>query len=339
MTNQDTDQNRVHSEAIFIDAVAPLANSNPELLDWWIEGGVTAVAPTVGGEEPAGPTLKNISRWNRIIAKDSRLSLITAASDFAEVKKQGKLGILYHFQGTGPVENNLDLLSSYKKLGVGMIQLAYNVKNPMGDGCEERTDCGLSNLGVELIKRMNEEKIVVDCSHTGYKTTMEAIELSTSPVVFSHANAKSLHASPRTIKDDQIKAVAETGGLVGMVGFPPFVSSSTEPTLDAFIEHIDYVVNLVGIDHVGLGIDYFSGQVGVSSDEDAKKTYDELIASGRWRAEAYTPPPYRYPKGIETPRTFQNLTARLIERGYSEEDVKKIVGGNWVRVFTAVWGE
>lgn len=337
MTDQPNNAKRVHDEAIFIDAVSPLANSNPELLNWWIEGGTTAVAPTVGGSDASGPTVANLGRWNRIIENDPRLRLITKGSDFESVKREGKLGILYHFQGTTPLEDNLDLLSVYKRLGVGMIQLAYNVKNPIGDGCEERTDSGLSYFGVAAIQRMNEERIIVDCSHTGYQTTMEAIELSSAPVVFSHANSKVIKPSPRTIVDDQIKAVAATGGLVGIVGFPAFVADAKIPSLDDFIDHIEHVVNLVGINHVGLGIDYFHGQVDVASEDEANKSYDALIKSGAWRPEAYPPPPYHYPEGIETPRTFPNLTARLLERGHSEDDVKKIVGGNWVRVFKDVW--
>lgn len=339
MSDQKSESQRVHEEAIFIDAVSPLANTNPELLDWWIEGGVTAVAPTVGGAERAGDTVANLGRWNRIIQSDDRLRLITKGADIESAKADGKLGIIYHFQGTTPVEDNLDLLSAYKRLGVGMIQLAYNVKNPVGDGCEERTDAGLSNFGIDLIKRMNEERIIVDCSHTGYQTTMDAINASTVPVVFSHANVKAIKDSPRNIKDDQIQAVAETGGLVGMVGFPAFVDDSPKPTLDSFIDHIAYIANLVGADHVALGLDYFHGQMGVASDEEARESYDALIASGRWRPEAYTPPPYWYPEGIETPQTFPVLTSRLLERGFSEEEVKKIVGGNWVRVFKSVWGE
>jgi len=338
MTTRTLDSARIHDESIFIDAVSPLANSNTELLDWWFEGGVTAVAPTVGGFAASGPTVANIGRWQHLIKKDPRLRLITSGADLQVAKDDKKLGILFHFQGTSPVEDNLDLLSVYKRLGVGMIQLAYNVKNPVGDGCEERTDCGLSNFGVELIRRMNEERIVVDCTHTGYRTTMEAIELSTAPVVFSHSNVKALKSSPRNITDDQIQAAAATGGLVGVVGFPAFVSDSPRPTLDEYINHIDYIVNLVGVDHVGLGLDYFHGQSGVSSDEAAKESYAGLIESGRWRAEAYPPPPYWYPEGIETPRTFQKLTERLVERGYTEDETKKIVGGNWVRVFTEVWG-
>lgn len=331
------DYERIHREAIVIDATCPLLNE-PDYIDWWIEGGTTAGAPTVGGFDGPDVTLKNLARWRRLTAHDPRLRLVTSAADIKAAKQAGQLGIIFHFQNTTPIADDLNLVEIYKQLGVGMIQLAYNEKNRVGDGCEERTDCGLSNFGMQLIKRLNEAKIVVDCTHTGYRTTMEAIEQSTAPVVFSHSNVKALKDSRRNITDDQIKAAAATGGLIGMVGFPAFVSDAPHPTLDELINHMDYVVDLVGIDHVGLAFDYFLGQAGVADQATADKIYQGALASGQWQAGSYPPPPYHYPQGIDTPRTFPNLTRRLLERGYNEEDTRKILGGNWLRVFRAVWG-
>ena len=331
------DFERVHRESIVIDATCPLLNDE-SYIPWWVEGGATAAAPTVGAFEQAGGTMRNLARWRRIIDNDDGLVLVRSAADIERAKANGQFGIIFHFQSTTPIEDDLNLVDAFKALGVGMIQLTYNTKNRVGDGAEERTNAGLSNFGVKLIERMNEAKVIVDCGHTGERTTLEAIELSTAPVVFSHANAKAIRPSRRTITDEQIKAVAETGGLVGMVGYPAFVSDSPRPTLDEFIAHIDYVVDLVGIDHVGLGIDYYQGQAGVADLETAQALYSQRLADGTWSPESYPPPPYYYPEGIETPRTLPNLTRRLLERGYSEEATKKILGGNWLRVFRAVWG-
>jgi membrane dipeptidase len=332
-----TTAERLHREAFVIDATCPLLTG--EYVDWWIEGGVTAAAPTVGGFLPSGPTMTNLAGWLRLIRENPKLRLVRSARDVEEAKESGQFGIIFHFQGTDAFDNDLNLVEAYKALGVGMVQLTYNVKNRVGDGCDERTDCGLSNFGVELVKRLNQARIIVDGSHTGYTTTMEAIELSTAPFVFSHANAKAVYPSARNLTDDQIKAVAATGGLVGAVGFPPIVSDSPRPTLGEFLDHIDYIVNLVGIDHVGLGIDYYQGQAGVVDLAGAQKLYRAAIESGRWRAGTYPPPPYNYPEGIETPRTFHNITKGLLERGYDEASVEQILGGNWLRVFRAVWGE
>ena len=331
------DHERVHDEAIVIDAVCPLMMRR-QYIDLWIEGGATAAGPTVGVFDRAGPTLRVLGDWIRAINADPRLTLVKHASDFARAKAEGKLGVLFHFQGTEPIEDDLNLIDAYKALGVGMVQLAYNTKNRVGDGCEERTDAGLSRFGLQVVQRLNDARIVVDCTHTGYRTTMDAIEASSRPVVFSHSNPKAVKDSPRNITDEQIRAAAGTGGLIGMVGFPAFVSASTKPTLDEFIDHIDYVVNLVGDDHVGLGIDYYWIQAAITADDEATRLYEEFVATGKWRPETYPPPPIHYPDGIETPRDLRNLTRRLLERGYSEETTKKILGGNWVRVFREVWG-
>ena len=339
MVQSVEDARRLHQDSVVIDQTCPLMQWGEQYLDWWIEGGVTAAAPTVGGSEPAGPTLRSLGYWLDRIENDDRLTHITSAQDIVDAKTNGKFGIIFHFQGTEPIENDLNLIDAFKGLGVGIIQLAYNVKNRVGDGCEERTDCGLSNFGVELIKRCNRAKVIVDCTHTGYQTTMDAMDVSTAPVVFSHSNPKAIKKSQRTITDDQIKAAAATGGLVGMVGFPAFVSDSSHPTLDEFVNHIDYVVELVGDDYIGLGIDYFGGQAGVADLESAKAKYWEAVNSGRWQPDNYPPPPYHYPEGIDTPRTFYNLTEKLVERGYSETSIKKILGENWLRVYRAVWGK
>lgn len=334
MTSSASD---VHSKAIVIDAVCPLLQ-DPVHLGLYQKGGATAVAPTVGGSDGAAVTFRTLGRWLRMIEDRDDLLLVRSGADVEKAKAEGKLGIILHFQGTEPLEDSLDLVDAYKALGVGIIQLAYNVKNRVGDGCEERTDAGLSRFGVKLIDRMNKARVIVDCSHTGYRTTMDAIETSRVPVVISHANPRAVHDTPRNVRDDQIKAIAASGGLVGAVGYPAFVSAKPQPTMDDFIDHIAYMVDLVGSDHVALGIDYFLGQHPIAELSAAQKQYDELIASGAWSPASYPPPPYTYPQGIETPEGFPNLTAGLLARGFAQDDVMKILGGNWVRIYRAIWG-
>jgi membrane dipeptidase len=333
----DSRARRVHDEAIVIDATCPLLQ-DAAYLDWWIAGGATAVAPTITSVEGAAEATRRIATWLGRLRRDTRLRHITTAAGVEAAKRDGQLGIIFHFQGIGPIEDDLDLVFLYKELGVGMIQLAYNVASRAGAGCEDARDDGLTTFGVALVDRLNEARVVVDCSHTGERTTLEAIARSRAPVVFSHANARALRPSGRTISDEQMRAVAATGGLVGIVGFPAFVCASPRPTLDQFIDLIDYVANLAGIDHVGLGIDYFLGQAGVADDDSARRIYDRAVAGGVWNPANYPPPPYHYPHGIETPRTLSNLTQRLLERGYGAEDCHEVLGGNWLRIFRAVWG-
>lgn len=327
----------IHAESIVIDAVCPLVMDDPAYLDWYREGGVTALAPTVNAAGDLRTALSRLAAWHRLLRTREDLLLVRQAHDIEVAKASGRLGIYLHFQGADPIEDNLDLVDLYKALGVGMIQLTYNVKSRVGDGCEERTDSGLSRFGVKLIARLNEARVIVDCSHTGLRTSLEAIEHSTAPVVLSHSNLASLHPCARNVSAELAEAIARSGGLIGVVGFPAMVAMTTAPSLDQFVAHIDAVVERVGIDHVGLGIDYYHGQSGVANDDEALREYQKFVRAGLW-GPSYPPPPHRYPAGIDTPRTLPNLTGRLLERGYGEPDVRKILGGNWLRVMRSVWG-
>jgi membrane dipeptidase len=334
----DTTAAALHATSIVIDAVCPLVMDNPTYVDWYREGGLTAIAPTVGGwEENARATLDRLAAWHRLLRERPDWLLVRQARDIEMAKESDRLGIYFHIQGTDPIEDNLDLTDLYKALGVGVIQLTYNVKNRVGDGCEERTDAGLSRFGMKLVERLNKARVLVDCSHTGLRTSLDAVECSSAPVVLTHANPKSVHDSARNASDELIDAIAKSGGVIGVAGYPAFVTAATRPSLDQFIAHIDALVERVGIDHVGLGIDYYWGQAGVASDDDALKSYTEGVRAGRLGA-AYPPPPHHYPAGIEIPKTLPNLTRRLLERGYHEADVRKILGENWLRVMRAVWG-
>ncbi|GLQ05167.1 dipeptidase [Sneathiella chinensis] len=310
-----------------------------DYVDWYREGGVTVACPTVGGFHRAMDTFKFIGSWLQFIKERDDLVLIRTAGDIKKAKAEGKLGVLMHFQGTDPIEDCLDLVNVFKSLGVSIMQLTYNVKNRIGDGIQERTDAGLSTFGANFIHRCNQQGVIVDCSHTGYQTSMEAIEVSEQPVILSHANPRGVFDRSRNVPDDLIRAIAKNGGVIGVVGYPGFVADSPRPTLNQFMDHIDYLVNIAGIDHVGLGIDYYAGMHGVADLKMAMQAYQEAKASGRWSGDAYPPPPYYYPEGIETPQTLSNLTAGLMERGYSEQDTRKILGSNWTRVYETVLGE
>ena len=174
-----------------------------------------------------------------------------------------------------------------------VVQLAYNRRNPLCDGCEEPRDAGLSVLGRRMIAEMNRLGIVVDVSHTGVASSLEAIEASSAPCIASHSNAAAVHANRRNLPNELVKAIAGGGGVIGMNGFPSFVAASDRPTLDQLIDHIVHIDGLVGPGHVGLGIDFYEG---------GRAEYEAALASGAWSAENYGPPPYHYPAGLEEPR-------------------------------------
>ncbi|MAN79686.1 MAG: peptidase M19 [Rhodospirillaceae bacterium] len=337
MTDADKDARALHRDAIVIDGVCPLLMA-PANVSHYLDGGLTAAVPTIAIRETAEQTLRIFGRWHRFIEGHKRLRLARKAADIEGAKRADEMAIVFHFQGTDAIEDDLNLLDAYKALGLGMVQLTYNVKCRVGDGALERTDAGLSLFGQNLVKRCNDLGLIVDGSHTGYRTTMDAMEICDGPFVFSHANAKALHPSPRNITDDQMTACAQTGGVVGINGFPSFLGDDPRPGLDRFIAFIDYAVELMGIDHVGLGIDYYMGMDPIIPADKARARYDDAIKTGRWDAAVYPPPPHYFPAGIETPATLSNLTAGLLARGYGDADVRKIMGENWLRVFRQVWG-
>ena len=156
-------------------------------------------------------------------------------------------------------------------------------------------------------------------------------------MVISHGNARAVHNNRRNITDDLIRAIAKNGGVVGFNGFPGFVSNKARPSLDDLLDHVDHLANVAGPDHVCVGMDYFEYQAGVVDDETAGQVYDFLLDSGAWNPTEYPAPPWYWPEGIEMPDTLGNLTAGLVNRGYSEDEIRGILGLNMMRVFEAVW--
>ncbi|NKB55008.1 MAG: peptidase M19 [Alphaproteobacteria bacterium] len=328
----------LHRDAIVIDATCPLARAT-EYIDWWREGGATAIAPTVTGMRGNARTgFEQIGGWHRYARERGDTLIVRSAADIERAKAEGKLGLILHCQGTALIEDEIDLVDSYYEAGLRIVQLCYNTKNLVGDGSGERTDAGLSHFGVRLIERLNALGMIVDCAHTGERTSLEAVEHSSAPVIISHANAYAVQDNNRNVSDELIRAVAASGGVVGTVGFPAFLTWDGQPGLDRFIDDIAYKADLVGIDHTGIGIDYYQGQHPVEDDTAAQARYDTLVRGGHWRPAEYPPPPYKFPEGIETPRTLQRLTERLAARQFSEADIRKVLGLNWMRVYRAVWG-
>lgn len=329
--------NELHQNIIVVDQTAPLLGSDTQTFKLWQRGGVTAVAPTIASNHDAAGTVARLGAWLRFIdTNQDSLLLVKEPSDLIRAKAEQRLGIIFHFQNTLPLGLDVNLVAAYHELGVRMIQLAYNQKNFVGDGCEERTDAGLSKFGIEVVKELNRLGIIVDVSHCGYRTAMEAAEFSHAPVICSHSNIASVYPSPRNVNDEQIEAIANTGGLIGVVGFPAFISELSQPSVSDLIRHIDHVVDLVGVDHVGIGIDYFELMSGFTSDDVAQRWYDSAVKDGRWSEGTYPPPPWHYPSEISDPSKLSALTYALSNHGYSDDDVRKIMGGNFLRVFQEV---
>ena len=330
------DYRRVHEEAIVFDGTCPLLTHSPAHTSYYVEGGVTVVAPSLAANHNCGEAIIRIADWLNIIRERSHELLhVTDVEGFHQANAENSLGILFHFQNSLPLEQSIELVDVYHALGVRVIQMTYNVRNFVGDGCLEPNDAGLSAYGRRLIKAMNRAGIAIDCSHTGIQTTLDAMDVSEQPVVFSHNLAKAICDSPRNLTDEQIKRVAEMGGVIGINGFPPFVAKKRRPTLDDLLKHVDYIADLVGIDHLGIGIDF--EYIGDSMQEASMAHYDYFVKTGQWDPSDYPPPPYYYPQGLDDPRCFPNVTKALLERGFNEEETRGVLGGNFMRVYSQIW--
>ncbi|WP_181995681.1 dipeptidase [Clostridium sp. AM58-1XD] len=330
-------EDRLYDESIIIDTCAPLATVGDKYRHF-INGRLTAIGATifpVTGYLPE--TIKGIAEWYDRINKDERLLQVLKVDDIYKAKKEKKLGIIFSFQGTNHIQSDISLLEIYYRLGLRQILLCYNKKNAVGDGCEEPSNGGLSIFGEKVIKEMNRLGIVVDLAHTGYRTTMEAMEVSDKPCIFSHGNPYNVHHSPRNLKDEQVIKIAKMGGVIGINGFPTFVSDSRQPDINQLIDHIDYYTKLIGIDHICIGLDYCESMAGVIPDDVAMKEYTYRIETGQWSPKTYPPPPYHFPKEIEIPDMMPNIVPALKARGYADSDIKKILGENYIRVLNEVW--
>ncbi|MCA3861151.1 MAG: dipeptidase, partial [Burkholderia sp.] len=257
------------------------------------------------------------------------LTLVRTTDDIFRAKKEGKTGIILGFQNAHAFEDNLGYIEAFADMGVRVVQLCYNTQTVVGTGCYER-DGGLSDFGREVITEMNRVGIMVDLSHVGGNTSSEAIAFSKKPVCYSHCLPSGLKEHPRNKSDVQLKEIADAGGFVGVTMFAPFLKRGIEANIDDYIEAIDYVVNLIGEDAVGIGTDF--------TQDFAKEFFDMLTHDkGRYRQLTNFGKVIN-PDGIRTIGEFPNLTAAMERHGWKESRIRKIMGENWVRVFKDVWG-
>jgi membrane dipeptidase len=321
----------LHRRAMIIDGLEISRWGDEEVYRHLAEGGLTAVNASIAVWEGTKETIATIGRLYRDFRRFSKwIRPVTRFADFQAAKDAGKVGLFLGFQNTSPLEGDLDLVEVFYNLGIRVMQLTYNDLNFVGAGCYERQDVGLSQFGVDLVREMNRLGMVIDLSHVGYRTTMEAIEVSEQPVWFSHANPMALKKHVRNKTDEQVRTLVAKGGVVGANAFPPFLAKEYEATIDDFLEVIDHWVEIAGIDHVALGLDFTENQ----SDE-----WFRWLMSGK-RKDGMVYPlelPLKNPRGIEGARDFPNITEGLLRLGYSESDTMKIMGENILALMKRVW--
>ncbi len=297
------------------------------------EGGIDAVNVTVPWpEDDFRQAVASYGRWRRrLAALGVAVRIVRTAADIAQAQRDGAVGIILGFQNAKPIEDDLALIEIFRRLDIRIIQLTYNRRNFIGNGVAERCDDGLSHFGVAVVEELNRQKIVVDLAHVGTRSALDAVEVSAAPVIVSHAGARARCSHFRCIPDELARAVAATGGCVGVAALSLLLRNdavTAGSTLADYLDHVEHMIAVAGIDHVGIGFD-----VGFRrTDEDTVKleaAYPEF---------KFPPLHLRYAAELSRADKAPNLTAGLLARGYAEEDIRRILGLNWLRVFTQVWG-
>jgi membrane dipeptidase len=273
----------------------------------------------------------------RIARQPERLRLARRADDLDAAGADRAVAIVLNFQNGAPLERDLGRLDLFRELGVRNVQLTYNERNAIGDGCLEPSDAGLARFGRQVVRHMNDLGMVVDLSHAGRRTSLEALELSVRPCVFSHANPRALIDNPRNIDDDQIRACADGGGVIGACAWGPILwrGGDDPPGLEDLLDVIEFLAEAVGADHVSVGTDSTSSERDdhiAAHAHEVNETYPEVTAP--FVARFGGTPRHRYPVPIER---LPEVARGLAGRGWSSEDIGKVAGGNLLRVWRSVW--
>ncbi|WP_434361548.1 dipeptidase [Parasalinivibrio latis] len=325
-----SDARQLHKDSIVIDGLI-IAKWGRELFEDMAKGGLTAANCTVSVWEGFQATVDNIVEFNKHLTEHADLIRpVQTTKDIFRAKEEGKTGIILGFQNVHAFEDQIGYVEVFKKLGVGIAQMAYNTQNLVGTGCYER-DGGLSGFGREIVAEMNRVGMMCDLSHVGPKTSEEVILESKKPVCYSHCLPLGLKDHPRNKSDEELKFIADHGGFIGVTMFAPFLKNGINSTIEDYVEAIEYIINIVGEDCVGIGTDFTQGH--------DQAFFDWLTHDKGYARELTQFGKIVNPEGIRTVGEFPNLTEALLRRGWREEKVQKVMGGNWVNILKEVWGE
>ncbi|MGI9104218.1 MAG: dipeptidase [Terriglobales bacterium] len=336
---------RLYRDAIVIDALGSPFSSFPANVTKLSaadvqqvkSSGITAINATISSPT-YDETIHNIAIAQALPDKyPDTFLLVRRHSDIARAKREGKMGIILGFQYTGPFEEDLSRLELFHGLGVRIIQMSYNLRSLLGDGCLEPANAGLSTRGREAVARMNELGIAVDLSHCGQQTTADGIAVSKKPVLITHSGCNGVFRHPRNKDDREMRALVDRGGVMGVYFMPYLCASPKVPTADDVLQHIAYALKVCGEDHVGIGTDN-SVEAVVLNDEQ-RKQFEEMVAA-RKKAGISAPGEDRMPfvPELNGPDKLRKVAEGLAKRGYGSSVIAKVLGGNFHRVLADIWG-
>jgi membrane dipeptidase len=333
-------------DSIVIDMLAPLSINDAVQMGWaagvarlsavqiaeFKSSGINIFHQSVGivGHTAYEDALTYMASYNGLIARMSdQFARIDLASDIERTRAAGKIGVILGLQNAEHFRSVEDV-TRFHGLGLRCAQLTYNSQNRVGSGSTDRVDGGVSDFGAEIIRRMNEIGMLVDVSHSSDRTTLDAIELSATPIAITHSNCRALLAHPRLKTDEAIRRLGARGGVMGITGVRMFVRDREPTTIEHIVDHIDHVVKIAGIEHVGVG-----------SDADLHG-YDDLPPDQAQVLRGLYKSSYGFREkidieGFDHPRKIFDLTEALIRRRYADAHIRGILGGNFRRLLAEVW--
>ena len=317
------------TESFTIDC-CQYCNWSPKIFRQMRDGGVDAVHVTICYHEDFRETVEEIVDWNRRFERHGELIFLgRTAADIERARATRRTAIFFGLQNSSAIEDDIGLVEVLHTLGVRFMQLTYNNQSLLGSGCYEAEDTGITRMGREVIAEMNRIGMAIDMSHSGERSTREAIDLSAKPIAITHANPASWHRVARNKSDALLTALAARGGMLGLSLYPHHLRDGSECTLETFTAMVARLADFIGVDHIGIGSDLCQDQP------------DSVVAwmrNGRWTkgeasiglGAAVFPP---QPDWFRDNRDFSKVRAGLLAQGFAPEDAAKIMGGNWYRFY------
>ena len=320
-------------QSLFIDALQ-YNNWSEEVFQQINWGGISAIHVTICYHEDFQEMVQNVIDWNRRFEDFSALIFQgRTASDVLKARKEGRTAIFFGFQNCSPIEDNIGLVEVCHQLGVRFMQLTYNNQSLLGTGCYEENDPGITRMGKQVIKEMNRVGLVVYMSHSAERSTLEAIEISERPIAITHANPTFWHPALRNKSDEVLKALGESGGMLGFSVYPHHLKDGSNCTLESFCTMIADTADLMGINSIGIGTDLCQNQ---------PDSVVEWMRNGTWTNDrdygegsaSFAGFPDQ-PEWFRDNRHFVNIASGLLSKGFSNEDVELVMGKNWLNFFEA----
>lgn len=317
--------------SVVIDALSADDDWSDPVWEAFRRSGLTAIQTSLNNRN-LDTALRDLAEWQeRFDRHPGQLIKVLDGSEIRTAKESDRLAVVLGFQNATMIGDDLRNLDTLHRLGTRCIQLTYNSRNLLGDGCTERTNAGLSDFGVSVVERMNALGILVDLSHCGEQTTRDAIAVSRRAPALTHTVCKAIYDHVRGKSDDLLRALSDKGGVVGIATLGYFVGPTPQTTFDDYLRHVDHAVKVAGIDHVGLASDYSIR--GIEATATRETWYEPRLKIFKPTYRVRWPP---WIKELDPPERFRTIATGLEKRGYSTAQIEKILGGNWARYFAEV---